>query len=182
MAWVPACAWTHPVPLRLWVIQFCPGFRFRKQTLHLGRNCSFPAKDREYMESVGECLSCSLFIAVGMRNHYRVILIKLKYACFLATASFSRLPCLYFAVIWGGFWWAHSVAHWAPWLPNPRVPSHWSSASGDALLIRLSGALLSLTTSLSFLPSLLPTLAKKHSVQQSGFSWKYFSLHLSQNP
>lgn len=67
------------------------------------------------------------------------------------------------------------TAHWAPWLPNHRVPSHWSSASGDALLVRLSGALLSLTTSLSFLSSPLPTLAKKkHSVQQSRFSWKIF--------
>lgn len=35
------------------------------------------------------------------------------------------------------------TAHWAPWLPDPRALSHWSPASGDALLIRLSGVLLS---------------------------------------
>lgn len=116
----------------LWVIQACPGFRFRKQTLRLGRNCSFPAKAGERMESVGECLSCNLFIAVSIWNHYWMIIIKLK--CLLLYCRFLfMLPCLYFAVIWGGFWWALSVGQPTghPGFPTPE------SSGIDPLLLEM---------------------------------------------
>lgn len=79
----------------------------------------------------GECLSCNLFIAVSIGNHYWMVIIKLK--CLLLCYRFLfMLPCLYFAVIWGGFWWALSVGQPVghPGFPTPE-------SSEDLLLLEM---------------------------------------------